>query len=350
LFESVPPQGYGGTERVVSYLSEALVAMGHEVTLYASGDSVTRAELVAVVPTGLRQAAGRPEWLMWHMQMLDRVFAAADRYDVIHFHTDYLHYPLARRCTTPTLTTMHGRLDLPDLAALHRHFDDQALVSISAHQQQQMPDARWLATVHHGLPTDLHRAHDAPGDYFAFIGRMSPEKRADRAIEVARRTDMPIKLAAKVDPVDEAYFEREIQPLLGSPLAEFVGEIGGADKKELLNHARALLFPIDWAEPFGLVMIEAMACGTPVIAYRSGSVPEVIEDGVNGFIVDDIDGAVDAVGRLGQIDRATVRAAFEDRFTAERMARDYVRLYQKLIGRDSAAEEPMTAEAPAAPV
>jgi glycosyltransferase involved in cell wall biosynthesis len=333
LFESVPPQGYGGTERVVSYLSEALVAMGHEVTLYASGDSVTRAELVAVVPTGLRQAAGRPEWLMWHMQMLDRVFAAADRYDVIHFHTDYLHYPLARRCTTPTLTTMHGRLDLPDLAALHRHFDDQALVSISAHQQQQMPDARWLATVHHGLPTDLHRAHDAPGDYFAFIGRMSPEKRADRAIEIAVACDTPLRIAAKIDPADQAYFDHEIRPLLAHPLIHFEGEIGEAAKTEFLGGARAMLFPIDWPEPFGLVMIESLACGTPVIAYDGGSVAEVMEDGVNGFIVRNQAEAIDAARRVGQIDRAACRRSFDARFTAERMADQYLSLYRAL-GRE----------------
>jgi glycosyltransferase involved in cell wall biosynthesis len=333
LFESVPPQGYGGTERVVSYLSEALVAMGHEVTLYATGDSVTSAELVAVVPRGLRQAAGRPEWLMWHMQMLDRVFAAADRYDVIHFHTDYLHYPLARRSTTPTLTTMHGRLDLPDLAALHRHFDDQALVSISAHQQQQMPDARWLATVHHGLPRDLHRPQRAPGDYFAFIGRLSPEKRADRAIEIAVACDTPLRIAAKIDPADQAYFDREIRPLLAHPLIHFEGEIGEAAKTQFLGGARAMLFPIDWPEPFGLVMIESLACGTPVIAYEGGSVAEVMEDGFNGFIVRNQDEAIDAARRVGQIDRSACRRSFEQRFTAERMADQYLSLYRAL-GRE----------------
>ena len=333
MFESVPPQGYGGTERVVSYLSEALVAMGHEVTLYATGDSVTSAELVAVVPRGLRQAAGRPEWLMWHMQMLDRVFAAADRYDVVHFHTDYLHYPLARRSTTPTLTTMHGRLDLPDLAALHRHFDDQALVSISAHQQQQMPDARWLATVHHGLPRDLHRPQRTPGDYFAFIGRLSPEKRADRAIEIAVACDTPLRIAAKIDPADQAYFDREIRPLLAHPLIHFEGEIGEAAKTQFLGGARAMLFPIDWPEPFGLVMIESLACGTPVIAYEGGSVAEVMEDGVNGFIVRNQDEAIDAARRVGQIDRAACRRSFEQRFTAERMADQYLSLYRAL-GRE----------------
>jgi glycosyltransferase involved in cell wall biosynthesis len=350
LVESVPPAGYGGTERIVSYLTEELVRQGHEVTLYASGDSQTAARLVACVPRALRLDKQVIDPLAHGIVELERVFADAQDYDVIHWHVDYLHFPVSRRLTVPSVTTLHGRLDIPDLMPIYAEFAEMPVVSISNDQRTPLPDANWIGTVHHGLPPDELTPTEGVGDYLAFLGRMSPEKRADRAIEVARRTDMPIKLAAKVDPVDEAYFEREIQPLLGSPLAEFVGEIGGADKKELLNHARALLFPIDWAEPFGLVMIEAMACGTPVIAYRSGSVPEVIEDGVNGFIVDDIDGAVDAVGRLGEIDRATVRAAFEDRFTAERMARDYVRLYQKLIGHDSAAEEPMTAEAPAAPV
>lgn len=330
LFESVPPQGYGGTERVVSYLSEALVAMGHDVTLFAAGDSVTSAELVAVVPRSLRQAPGRPEWLMWHTQMLDRVFEQAADFDLVHFHTDFLHYPLARHCRTPTVTTMHGRLDLPDLAALHRHFTDQALVSISDHQQSQMPEARWVATVHHGLPAELHRERDGRGGYFAFIGRISPEKRVDRAIEIAIACNTRLRIAAKVDAADQAYFEVEIRPLLDHPLIEFVGEIGEDAKDEFLGGARAMLFPIDWPEPFGLVMIESLACGTPVIAYRRGSVPEVMQDGVNGFIVNNQAEAIAAARRIGQIDRAACRRSFEARFTADRMARQYVNVYRSL--------------------
>lgn len=333
LFEGVPPRGYGGTERVVSYLTEALVEMGHEVTLYAAGDSRTRARLVAPVARSTRQSPERPEWLMWHTRMLDLVFAQAGEHDVIHFHTDFLHYPLARRCPTPSLTTMHGRLDLPDLAALHRHFDDQPLVSISARQQQDMPDAHWLATVHHGLPKDLYRMRAAPDGHFSFVGRISPEKRVDRAIEIALACNTPLRIAAKVDPADKAYFEREIQPLLGHPLIEYAGEIGESDKGEFLGRASAMLFPVDWPEPFGLVMIESLACGTPVIAYDCGSVAEVMEHGVNGFIVHNQDEAIDAARRIGQIDRRACRASFDKRFTAERMAREYVELYRALCDR-----------------
>jgi glycosyltransferase involved in cell wall biosynthesis len=330
LFESVPPKGYGGTERVVSYLTEALVATGHEVTLFAAGDSQTGATLVPVVPRSIRLAVPRPDWLMWHTVMLDRVFDQAERFDVIHFHIDFLHYPLARRCATPTLTTMHGRLDLPDLAAVHRHFAEQALVSISDSQQRQMPEANWLATVHHGLPTDLHRLVERPGEHFAFVGRISPEKRVDRAIEIALACDTPLRIAAKVDAADEAYFEREIRHLLDHPLIEYVGEIGEAEKDDFLGRARALLFPVDWPEPFGLVMIESMACGTPVIAYDRGSVAEVLDEGLSGFVVRNQDEAIAAARRVGEIDRRGCRRVFEQRFSAERMAGRYLEVYRRL--------------------
>jgi len=331
LFESVPPHGYGGTERVVSYLTEALVAEGHEVTLFAAGDSVTRAKLVPVVDHSIRLAAQRPEWLMWHTVMLDRVFEMAEAFDVIHFHTDFLHYPMARRCRTPSLTTMHGRLDMPDLAALHRYFADQPLVSISDSQRRLMPDARWVTTVHHGLPRDLYRFRLAHDDYFVFIGRISPEKRVDRAIEIAIACGTKLRIAAKVDPADEAYFEREVRRLLDHPLVEFVGEIGEAAKGDFVGGARAMLFPIDWPEPFGIVMIEALACGTPVIAYACGSVSEVLEHGVSGYIVRNQDEAIDAARRVGAIDRSRCRRTFEERFTAKHMASRYLEVYRELV-------------------
>ena len=331
LFESVPPRGYGGTERVVSYLTEALVAERHEVTLFGTGDSITRAQLVPVVARSIRLAAQRPEWLMWHTVMLDRVFEMADGFDVIHFHTDFLHYPMARHCRTPSLTTMHGRLDLPDLAALHRHFADQPLVSISDSQRRLMPDANWAGTVHHGLPKDLYRFRSKPDDYFVFIGRISPEKRVDRAIEIAIACDTPLRIAAKVDPADEVYFERQIRCRLDHPLVEFIGEIGESMKGDFIGRARAMLFPIDWPEPFGIAMIEALACGTPVIAYDCGSVSEVMEHGVSGYIVRDQDEAIAAARRVGDIDRARCRRVFEERFTAERMAGRYLDVYRKLI-------------------
>lgn len=330
LFESVPPQGYGGTERVVSYLTEALVAMGHEVTLFAAGDSVTRARLVPIVARSIRLADRPVEWLMWHTVMLDRVFERADEFEVIHFHTDFLHYPTARRCQTPSVTTMHGRLDLPDLAALHRHFADEPLVSISDSQRRQMPEARWAATVHHGLPRDLYRAGLSQEDYFCFLGRMSPEKRVDRAIEIAIACRTRLRIAAKVDAADQAYFDREIRGLLDHPLIEYVGEIGEQRKGEFIGHARAMLFPVDWPEPFGLVMIESLACGTPVIAYDCGSVSEVMEHGVNGYIVCNQDEAIESARHVGEIDRRRCRQSFEERFTAERMASQYLDVYRAL--------------------
>jgi glycosyltransferase involved in cell wall biosynthesis len=330
LFESVPPPGYGGTERVVSYLTEALVDLGHNVTLYASGDSRTRARLVSIVERSLRLDPRQPDWLVWHTLMLDRVFTDAPDFDVVHFHVDFLHYPLVRRSPTPCLTTLHGRLDLPDLGPLHRHFREQGLVCISNSQRISLAGSRMLATVHHGLPEELYRFHPRAGDYFAFLGRISPEKRVDRAIRVAQAVGVPLRIAAKVDRADEAYFEREIRPLLAHPLIHFEGELEERDKDEFIGNARALLFPIDWPEPFGLVMIEALACGTPVIAWRCGSVPEVLDQGVSGWIVNDLDQAIAAARCIDRIDRAGCRRAFEQRFTARRMAEQYVEVYTAL--------------------
>jgi glycosyltransferase involved in cell wall biosynthesis len=331
LFESVPPQAYGGTERVVSYLTEALTAQGHDVTLFASGDSVTAAELAPMVERGLRLDPDRPDWLMRHMIMVDRVFARAASFDVIHFHIDVLHYALARRSATPCLTTMHGRLDLADLSPLHEQFSTHPLVSISNTQRRPLAHANWCATVYHGVPQQLYRFNPRPKNYFAFIGRLSPEKRVDRAIDIAIACGTPLRIAAKVDPADRVYFEREIAPRLDHPLIEYLGEINDAQKNEFLGNARALLFPIDWPEPFGLVMIEAFACGTPVIAWRCGSVPEVVQDGVIGCIVDDLDSAIEAARQIHRIDRQRCREAFERRFTADKMATRYVDVYQSLI-------------------
>jgi glycosyltransferase involved in cell wall biosynthesis len=333
LYESVPPKLYGGTERVVSFLTEELVAQGHDVTLYASGDSVTSARLEAACPSALRLATDCVDQLAHHVLMVERVArdAQAGRYDLVHFHCDYLHFPVSRRAIPVHLTTLHGRLDLPDLRPLYREFDDAPLVSVSDAQRRPLPDAGWRGTVHHGLPLDLLPFRREPSGYLAFLGRISPEKGADRAIEIARRAGLPLRLAAKVDRVDRDYFRERIRPLLEGPGVEFVGELGDADKADFLGGARALLFPIDWPEPFGLVMIEAMACGTPVVAFDRGAVPEVIEDGVNGFRVEDVAGAVGAVARLGELSRARCRARFEERFGAPRMARDYVALYRRLV-------------------
>ena len=330
LFESVPPQGYGGTERVVSYLTEALVDAGHEVTLFASGDSVTSARLVPIVERSLRLDRRKPDWLVWHTLMLEQVFAAAAQFDVIHFHVDFLHFPLARRCPTPSLTTLHGRLDLPDLAPLYQHFSDQPLVSISKSQREALPEANFRATVHHGLPESLHQFQPKPGDYFAFLGRISPEKRVDRAIEIAIACNVPLHIAAKVDDVDRVYFQTRIEPMLDHPLVHYRGEIDEAGKGAFLGGARALLFPIDWPEPFGLVMIEAFACGTPVVAYAGGSVEEVMEPGVTGFVVTNQQEAIAAARGIAAIDRRLCRDVFERRYTAARMAEDYVRIYRGL--------------------
>jgi glycosyltransferase involved in cell wall biosynthesis len=345
LFESVPPQGYGGTERVVAYLTEAEVELGHEVTLFASGDSVTSADLVPVCDRCLRT---EPESVatLWHTLMLDQVLARAEEFDVIHFHIDVLQYPLARRCPVPCLTTLHGRQDFPALQVLHRHFHGHPLVSISDHQRRALPHARFIATVHHGLPPGLYSFTRRQGEYFVFLGRISPEKRLDRAIDIALACGTPLVIAAKIDPADRVYFDSEIAQRLRNPLVQFIGEVSDHDKNELLGNARALLFPIDWPEPFGMVVIEALACGTPVVAYGHGSVPELLEHGVTGFIVHDHDEAVRAAGDIAHIDRGACRQAFEDRFTSTRMAKRYLAVYRSLArSHRRAATEMATAGA-----
>lgn len=331
VFESVPPKAYGGTERVISYLTEELVRQGHEVTLFASGDSITNARLLSTTPQSIRPDPVHHSWIAYLSMQLDLVASMADEFDILHFHTDCLHFPLAHRLATPHVTTLHGRLDLPELPPLYRHFSDIPLVSISDSQRAPLPWANWRATVHHGLPTDLYTFSPESGDYFVFIGRFSPEKRVDRAIEIAQRCDMPLYIGAKLDKADEPYFEACIKPLLRHPLVNYVGEVNEHEKRELLGQAAALLFPIDWPEPFGLVMIEAFSCGTPVIAYPHGSVPEIMEDGVTGFIVSNQDEAVRAAKNIRSIDRNGCRAAFERRFTASCMAERYLRVYRQAL-------------------
>jgi glycosyltransferase involved in cell wall biosynthesis len=335
LFESVPPALYGGTERVVSYLTEELVRLGHDVTLFAAGDSRTTASLVAGCPIALWRDPDVRETLPQHVRLVELAFRQASRFDIIHFHLDYLHFPLVRRHNCATVTTLHGLLHAHDVQALFEEYGDVPLVSISDSQRAPVPAAGWQATVYHGLPRTLLRPRDVPGGYLAFLGRMSPEKGVDHAIEIARRSGLPLIVAARIYPEERAYFDTTITPLLEASQGRvrFVGEIGGVEKEELLGNARAMLFPIEWAEPFGLVMIESLACATPVIAWRRGSVPEIIDDGVTGFIVDSVEGAVDAVGRLDQIDRHACRTAFETRFDANRMAREYVKVYEQVIER-----------------
>jgi glycosyltransferase involved in cell wall biosynthesis len=307
LAESVPPQLYGGTERVVSYLTDEFVRMGHDVTLFASGDSRTSARLVAPVPRALRLDPECRDALAHHMRLLEVVFAMAHTFDVVHFHIDYLHFPLSRCHRIRQVTTLHGRLDIPDLYPLYTEYPDMPVVSISNAQRRPLPHANWQATVYHGLPANLYQPCYRPSGYLAFVGRVSPEKRLDRAIRIARRVRMPLRVAAKVDSVDRQYFERTIEPLLVGPGVEFVGEIGETDKCRFFGEASALLFPVDWPEPFGLVMIEAMACGTPVVAFGCGSVPEIVTPGVNGFIVHDIESAVQSCGRHGSRSPSTPR-------------------------------------------
>jgi glycosyltransferase involved in cell wall biosynthesis len=334
LAESVPPRLYGGTERIVSYLTEELVRAGHHVTLFASGDSMTRAELVPCVPQALRLDTNIRDPIPYLMLMLDRVRRAADRFDILHFHIDALQFPLFHASAHRTLTTLHGRQDLPDLKPLYLGFPDMPLVSISNAQRRPLQHVNFTATVHHGIPGNLLSAnYDPRGGYLAFIGRMSPEKRPDRAIAIAQSHGIPLKIAAKVDRSDEAYFREKIAPLLDTPGVEFVGEINERQKQEFLGEASALLFPIDWPEPFGLVMIEAMACGTPVLAFRNGSVQEVIDEGVTGFMADSLDAATAALPRTMALDRRKVRRRFEERFTAARMAKDYLAIYRHLLDR-----------------
>ena len=334
LYESVPPKYYGGTERVVSYLTDELASQGHDVTLFASGDSKTKARLVAACPRSLRLDERCQDQFAHHLVMLEHVFARAADFDIIHFHVDYMHFPLSRRDPITHVTTLHGRLDLPDLVPLYQEFREMPVISISNGQREPLPWINWQATVHHGLPADNYRFRAEPGSYLAFLGRISPEKRVDRAIEIAKQVGMPLKIAAKIDRVDKDYFDLVIAPLLRNPLVEFVGEIGERDKDEFLGNAYALLFPIDWPEPFGLVMIEAMACGTPVIAYRGGAVPEIMEQGHTGFVVEGLEDAVEAVRRVPQLSRKRCREVFEKRFTATRMASDYVRVFERLIRKN----------------
>ena len=334
LYESVPPKYYGGTERVVSYLTEELVRRSHDVTLFASGDSVTKAHLVAACRRSLRSDKHCQNQMAHHFVILERLFQRAAEFDIIHFHIDYLHFPLSRRELITHVTTLHGRLDIPDLVPLYQEFQDMPVISISNGQREPLRWANWQATVYHGLPVEMYRFREKPGNYLAFLGRVSPEKRVDRAIEIARLVGMPLKIAAKVDPVDKDYFESVITPLLSNSLVEFVGEIGDAEKDEFLGNAYALLFPIDWPGPFRLVMIEAMACGTPVIAYRGGAVPEVIEQGHTGFVVEGLQNAVDAVRRISNLSRKRCREVFAKRFTTTRMAHDYVQIFERLISKD----------------
>lgn len=331
LYESVPPLLYGGTERVVSYLTEELVAAGHEVTLFASGDSRTSARLCPGSERSLRLDARCSDSLAHHILLLDRVVREAASFDLIHFHVDYLHFPLSRAFRLPQVTTLHGRLDLPDLQPLYREFADMPLVSISRSQRAPLPLARWAGTVYHGLPFDLLPPGRGEGGYLAFLGRISPEKRLDRAIRIAVESGHRLRVAAKVDKADLAYFESEIRPLLSNPLVEMVGEIGEREKAAFLGAAKALLFPVDWPEPFGLVMIESLACGTPVIGWRCGSVPEVLEEGVTGFVVDSHEQAMAAVERLGTLSRERCRKEFEEKFSARRMAANYLRVYESIV-------------------
>jgi glycosyltransferase involved in cell wall biosynthesis len=331
LAESVPPKLYGGTERVVSYLTEELVRLGHAVTLFASGDSETSAELVDCAPRALRLDAALRDPLAPLALMLERVRARAHEFDVLHFHIEHVHLPLFRPLARKTLTTLHGRLDIPCLVPLYREFSDMPLASISNAQRAPLPFANWAGTVYHGLAAEVCPFNPAArGGYVAFLGRASPEKGLERAIEIARRAGMRLRIAAKIDRPDQDYFNQVIKPLLREPGIEFIGEVDEAQKPSFLGNATALLFPIDWPEPFGLAMIEAMSCGTPVVAWPHGSVPEIVEQGVTGLVVDSVEAAAGALGAAARLDRSRVRARFEERFSASRMARDYLALYRAL--------------------
>ena len=331
LAEAVTPKLYGGTERVVSYLTEELVRLGHEVTLFASGDSATSAELVPITPRALRLEPKVRDFTPYTCMLMDHVMRRAHEFDVLHFHIELLHFPCFRQLASRTVTTLHGRLDLPDHPPFYRTFPQYPLVSISNAQRRPMPPVTWLATIPHGLLPDQLRFNAKPDDYFAFLGRISPEKGPDRAIRIAQAAGVKLKIAAKVDKADREYFDTAIKPLLKDARIEFIGEIGEKQKNEFLGQARALLFPIDWPEPFGLVMIEAMACGTPVIGFERGSVPEILENGLTGYIVNSVEEAIEAVPKVAALDRRRVRARFEERFTAARMAHDYVAAFEQLL-------------------
>jgi glycosyltransferase involved in cell wall biosynthesis len=331
LTEAVPPKLYGGTERVVAYLADALVELGHEVTLFASGDSFTKAKLAPIWPRALRLDPAVKDHFVPMFMQLETVARRAHEFDVIHSHLDYFGYPLLRRLGTPSVTTLHGRLDLPELPALYGLYGDIPVVSISNSQREPLPEANYVATVHHGLPLHLLEAGQGKGGYLAFLGRISPEKAPDAAIRIAAKAGLPLKMAAKVDRVDEEYFKTTVEPLLSMGEVEFVGEIAEDQKTEFLGNAAGLVFPIAWREPFGLVMIEAMACGTPVIAFENGSVPEILEHGVTGFIVHNEQEAIEAAGRIGELDRGRIRAEFDRRFTSHHMAQNYLKLYSRLV-------------------
>ena len=331
LYERVPPLSYGGTERIVSYLTEELIRQGHELTLFASGDSLTKGRLVAPCDRALRLNPDYVDPMAYNFLQLEQVFQHAHSFDIIHFHIDYLHFPFSRRLEVPAVTTLHGRLDIPDLVPLYREFSDMPVVSISNDQRKPLSWINWQGTVYHGLPLDRYELKNGEGGYLAFLGRISPEKRVDRAIEIAKLVNMKLKIAAKVDPADRDYVEKEIRRLLDDPLVEFIGEVGEDEKRNFLGDAYALVFPIDWSEPFGLVLIEAMACGTPVIAYRRGSVPEVIDNGVTGFVVESVEESARALDQIQHFDRERCRQVFEERFSVERMTRDYVRIYEQLV-------------------
>jgi glycosyltransferase involved in cell wall biosynthesis len=333
LYESVPPKLYGGTELVVSYLTEELVRQGHDVALFASGDSTTQAKLIPICPESLRLDTKCIDQLAHHVLMLEYVFSERHNFDIVHFHIDYLHFPLSRRDQLVNITTLHGRLDIPDLGPLYQVFRDMPVVSISDAQRDPLPWANWQGTVHHGLPEDQLSIREGKGEYLAFLGRISPEKGLEEAIRIAKLVGMPLRIAAKIDRADQEYFETRIKSLLNHPLIQFVGEIGYPEKNEFLGDAAALLFPINWPEPFGLVMIEAMACGTPVIAFPRGSVPEIIDPGITGFLVNDVEEAATAVKSISAINRTACRQQFERRFTARRMGEHYLALYQRLVSR-----------------
>lgn len=331
LYEAVPPKLYGGTERVVHYLTEELIKQGHDVTLFASGDSVTNARLISNVESGLRLKQDCTDSLAHHIVQIQEVIECAHEFDILHFHIDYLHFPFTNKLAIPSVTTLHGRLDIPDLQDVYNKFKSQNVISISKSQQKPLPQANWKGTVYHGLPENLHTKGQGNGDYLAFVGRISPEKGIAEAIEIAIASHTPLKIAAKIDNADKDYYEICIKHLLKHPLIEFNGEINETEKTEFMGNAKALLFPINWAEPFGMVMIEAMACGTPVIAFNCGSVPEVIDDNQSGFIVNSTKEAVKAISNLSQLSRNKVRELFKQRFTASRMAKDYLQIYNSII-------------------
>jgi len=334
LYESVPPRLYGGTERVVSWLTEELVRQGHDVTLFASGDSLTNARLIPICPRALRLDPRCVDPLAQHMNLVEQVLQEKDQFDVIHFHIDYLHFSVSRREDLSQVTTLHGRLDIPDLVPLYREFSEMPVISISDSQRAPLPWLNWQGTIHHGMPEDLFCPFLETGKYLAFLGRISPEKGVDKAIEIALRAEMPLKIAAKIDRADREYFEARIKPMLGSELIEFIGEIGDLEKNAFLGNAAAFLFPINWSEPFGIVLIESLACGLPVVGYPLGSVPEIIEDQVSGFLVKSVDEAVRALSHISAIPRQQCREAFENRFSVKRMADDYLAIYEQVVKRE----------------